>query len=615
MISAEDVVALFNTRRRERGAHIARMVEVQKMYDGDIWIPLPELDENERPAVANLLLQGVNQLGMRLSSVLPDVNFEPLKPGDDDSMQKAHDRRKAEQGWEDMNQLAKKEGRRSRFLVAYGSGPVMVKPVGTGAYHKREMPYWHVINPLAVYPAQTSDPDDIEPMNVIIQRHVTLGWLRKAYPQQAAMIYKGKPDRNGYYPPETKFDLLEYNDEIETVLIVCGAALGRYQYGDFQNGSMPYAVLERTENRAGMCLAVVPGQITISRLMGNFDQIIGMFLAQAKMTAYENIAVRQGIFPEKWVVSHPNAPSSARIVALADGKEGEIGEIENGTILTINTQPGQMASQAIDRLERNQRVQASIPSDWGGESATNIRTAKRGEQISSSAVDPTLGELQSIIAESRVHEIERAIAVEKGWYGKKWTSFYIPRSGEVVTKNYVPDALFESDFCRVKFSMPGVDQASIPIELGQRTQTGMISMKTARGMDPLVEDAEFEDKQVALEGMRMAILKALEAQLSQGGLDLHEVAYMAKLQNAGDKQLEEVVLEAQEWFQNQQAANAAQQPGAAAVQPGLAQQPPPGAPAPGGGGQPPLAQILAQMRQPTQQSAAEQSLGQPAGGQ
>ena len=190
------------------------------------------------------------------------------------------------------------------------------------------------------------------------------------------------------------------------MLIVVGAALGRYQYGDFQNGSMPYALLERTENRAGMCLAVVPGQITISKLMGNFDQIIGMFLAQAKMQAYENIAVRQGIFPEKWVVSHPNAPSSARIVALADGKEGEIGEIENGTILTINTQPGQMATQAIDRLERNQRVQASIPSDWGGESATNIRTAKRGEQISSSAVDPTLGELQTIIAESRVHEIE-----------------------------------------------------------------------------------------------------------------------------------------------------------------------------------------------------------------
>ena len=166
----------------------------------------------------------------------------------------------------------------------------------------------------------------------------------------------------------------------------------------------------------------------------------------------------------------------------------------------------------------------------------------------------------------------RAIAVEKGWYGAKWTSFYIPRSGDIITKDYVPDSLFETDFCRVKFSMPGVDAASIPIELGQRTQTGQISMATSRAMDPLVEDPEFEAKQVALEGMRMAILKALETQLSQGALDLHEVAMMAKLQNAGDKQLEEVVLEAQEWFQKQQAGLAAQQPPPGAP-PGAAQMP------------------------------------------
>ena len=46
-IAVEDVVALFETRRRARGAHIARMVAVQKVYDGDIWLPLPEIDEND----------------------------------------------------------------------------------------------------------------------------------------------------------------------------------------------------------------------------------------------------------------------------------------------------------------------------------------------------------------------------------------------------------------------------------------------------------------------------------------------------------------------------------------------------------------------------------------
>src|ERR1039458_2512691 len=138
MTDPHDIVRLFETRRRNKGGHIAKMVEVQRMYDGDIIIPLPELDEAERPAVANLLLQGVEQLGMRLSSVLPDVSFPPLKPGVDLSEAASRNQRRAEQGWEDMNHLVTKEGRRGRFLVAYGSGPTMIKPVGPGAYQKRK---------------------------------------------------------------------------------------------------------------------------------------------------------------------------------------------------------------------------------------------------------------------------------------------------------------------------------------------------------------------------------------------------------------------------------------------------------------------------------------------
>ena len=87
------------------------------------------------------------------------------------------------------------------------------------------------------------------------------------------------------------------------------------------------------------------------------------------------------------------------------------------------------------------------------------------------------------------------------------------------------------------------------------------------------------------------------------------------LNNGKGLQLEEAIAQAHDMLQKQQAALAAQNappggaPGAESM-PGLAPAPPPGAAAPAGG-PPPLAQVLAGLRQPTQQSPAEQQLGQP----
>lgn len=576
------------------------------MYDGDIMVPLPELDEDERPGVANLLLQGVDQLGMRASGVGPDVIFPPSSPGQTRSIHAARDKRRAVIGWWDMNAKQKKDARRARFLVAYGCAPVMVKPVGSGAYHNRKMPYWHVLDPMSVLPAPTADRDDIEPRDVIVQRQVTLGWLKDRYPAQAARLYKGPAGPRGGHPVDLKFDLLEYNDADETVLVVCGSKSVPRNYKDPGDGVTSVELLERVENKAGVCLAVVPGRITLNHLMGHFDQIIGMFLAQAKMTAYENIAIQKHIFPELWAVSHPNAPTAARIIKVADGKQGLIGEIEGGTIMPITVQPGPMASQAIDRLERAQRVQASIPSDWGGESGSNIRTAKRGQEVMASASDPTLAELQTILAEATEAEVARAIAVEKAYYGNLTVSFHQSRKGKNVGDTFTPNQLFDSDFCIVQYSMPGVDSAGIPIELGQRTQSGILSQDTARRLDPMVDDPEHEASQVEIEGLRRALLAGLEAKAQQGGLDPHEMALIIKLKNGKTpRALEDAVIEAQSQLQQQQADLQSAQPGSAETMPGMGEAPPPGAPAPQQG-PPPLAQLLQGLRGPANVTPAEQ---------
>lgn len=590
---------------------IGRMDETKRLYNGDMVIPLPELDEAEAPAVANLIVQGIDQLGMRLSGVDPDIDFLSTNPGQQTADGNAAKARKAVLAWWDMNGISKKRARQARYLVGYGCAPTMIKPVGASFGDKRRIPRWNILDPLACFPSISGDPDDIEPHDIIVERQQTLAWLRDHYPLQAMALFKGASQ-----PPDKLFTILEYNDENETVLCVVGAPKNIREYVDPANGTAPFALLERTPNRAGICLATVPGRITLDRLSGQFDMLNGMFLARARLQAYSEIAIRKSIFPTLWAVTHPGSPGSVRIVVEADGRQGIIGEVENGTILPINIQPGQMVQQEIDRYERNERVQGSIPSDWGGESATNIRTAKRGEQVASSASDPVLGELQTVLTEAIEAEDRRGIAIAKAYWGNSMTSFYVPRSGVKVADDYRPNDIFVSDMHFVKFSMPGVDAASIPIELMQRAQAGEISMDTARRADPLVEDADHERNMVDLEKLRGATLAALEQGAQSGTVDPHEIAMITQLFNENPTmEIEDALAEVHQRLQAQQAQLPQAPPGSPEAQPGLAPAPPPGAAAPGAGaaaGPPPLAQMLQGLRQPTAQSAPEQQLA-PAG--
>ena len=589
------------------------MQDICRMYNGDVIIPMPEMDESEKPSIANLLAQGVDQLAIRISSRMPDTDFPSIDMTNDRANERAHDARLAVLAWWDMNDLDLKFARSSRHYVGYGSTALLVKPVSANYFDKRKMPHWHVASPLNTFPAPSSDLDCIEPRDVIVLRQQTLAWLQARYPAQAHNLYKGKAAR-----PDTIFDLLEYNDENETVLVVVGQKRGRYDYGDYAQGVSSCELLERYENRAGICLGVMAGRITMDRLQGHFDQIMGMFMTQAQLQAYALIGVRRTIFPEQWVVSHPQAPGEARIVAYADGKQGDIGEIANGTMLTVTPQISQMVGVEIDRMERNTRVGMQLPAEVGGEAGTNIRTAKRGSEVMGSAMDPNIGEAQMVYERLFQAADERAIALAKAEWGNRKVSFYMPKNGKQNGPGqYTPNDVFDSDFHFVKFSMPGVDAAGIPIEIGQRLQTKIMSLQTGREEDPMIEDAQAEGVQVQVEALEGSALAAIEqqAQLPQGAMDIHEIALMIQIRKSHPEWgIAEVIAEAQKQTQEKQAALAAQQPPPGAPpspdqMPGMAQAPPPGAPP--GGPPPGIAQILQQLRTPTNQSGAEQALSAP----
>src|SRR5688572_15632357 len=172
--TAEEIVHLYKQRKQAQQPRHSAMEEVRAAYAGELDIPLPELDRNEKPMVANLIAQGVDQTAMRIVSTMPNVVCPPTRPGFDVHEAAADDRRKALMGFWTMNRLELIQSKRARWLITYASAPVMVRPDP-----RRRVPYWHARDPLSAYPPPG---DELCPTDMIFSFRKTLGWLRKIYP-------------------------------------------------------------------------------------------------------------------------------------------------------------------------------------------------------------------------------------------------------------------------------------------------------------------------------------------------------------------------------------------------------------------------------------------------
>ena len=149
----------------------------------------------------------------------------------------------------------------------------------------------------------------------MVAHEYPLWWLEENYPAQASVLYKGKQSQVNR---DMAFEVLEYNDADETVLVACGATKserGQSAWSsDTEVGSASMALLKRIPNRAEICNMVFPGRIVLDKPIGHFDTMLHLFTSQAKMAAYEELAMFRSIFPDTWIMSHPNAPTKPRIV-------------------------------------------------------------------------------------------------------------------------------------------------------------------------------------------------------------------------------------------------------------------------------------------------------------
>lgn len=558
-----EIAALYHERKKKLGPVNARALDVREQYNGDVVVPLPELDRSEKSAVANLLAQGLDQMSMRSASTEPDPYFAPIRPGFDKHEDAATDRRKAVLGWWDMNRMTIKDQRTYRRFYGYGRSATVIVPD-----FKRGIPSWQQRDPLMTYPAPSSDPDELSPSDCIFTYHQSGRWLKANYPD----AYNAISRRRGYAEnPDELFEIIEYIDAEEIVLGVLGT---KQSYYDSTINGVEMVELIRVPNKAGVCTAVVPGRVTLDRPGGMYDGMLGMHQQQAMLQALSIIATKKGVFKDEWIVAR--AGEIPKIVQMADGLSGKIGLLQGGDIKEMSLDPSYMAPQMIKDLENAQRMEAGIPAQFTGNGPTNSRTGRASDSILAETVNYTIQSAQKILAYARQEENKRAIAVDKGYWGSTAKSFYVPWNGTSARLDYTPSDLWESDEHRVEYSHAGVDENGRTIEVGQLIGMGLISKEAGRRMHPLIKDAEAMEQETVEEALQQAVLAALQQQAQQPGANLADYVKITQYVTQKGMDLLDAVQKVHEEAQQRQAQQTPEgapdvvPPGSPDAQPGLA---------------------------------------------
>lgn len=500
-----EVVQLAEYRLMAMGQDFHRMRTMKNLMYGEIVLPLPELNQTERPAVANLMLQGLDQLSRRTASVEPSMFFPQVGQSGNASATRAQDRLKVVQGWHKDNKMKRILGKRARHFLAYATSPVIIKP---DAHTGR--PRWQVINPLDCLPG-SSNYDDIIPSNAIICSSHTYADLLNEYGPVVRAIAKppGWDWNDDFANMDVEFNVYEYIDDDVDMLVLSGY---RDMNNDANYSGLSAILLAEADNLAHVPWMIMPGRICLDdQLQGHFDQIIGMYQHQAALMALTTIAQRRTVWPREWIIGRPN--ETPEIVSIPEPETGTPGQIEGGDLEVQQLDPSFRVLEIMDRLEEGMRKGAGLPAEFGGLSPTNIRTGRRGAQVMGATIDFTIAEAQDLLADSLVEENKVAMAIDKAYFPKRKTYQIATRSfaGEV---HYTPSDLWETDKHVVDYPIAGADIQNLPIEGGQRLAMGTLSREGFMEIDPLVKDPRAEIQRMDREGIKTAWFGGLQQILS-----------------------------------------------------------------------------------------------------
>ena len=553
MKTVDDILALYKQRSAFYSPLHSKMRTIQSIYNGTMEVPLPDMERSDMPSAPNLLAQGVDQMAGRITSVIPSVTFASARPGQRTADRTASTAARTVTGWWQEDRVPMKLKQRGRHLIAYAMSPVHIR------WNPREnLPTWQVRHPLETFPSTDIIPGKVSPVDCLFAYKRSIGWMRSMGYGDRLYALTGKTDM----PDNGTVQLIEYVGDGMTHLLAAGyktndpyAPINLY---DDVGNAMRGVTLEMFPNMSEDIPVILPMRVTLDTATGQFDNMIGMYYQQAKLMALEVIAVEKGIFPDTYLVSRPGEVGRF-LDGPHDGRTGMVNIIAGGDIRDIQSQPGYLTNPTIDRLERNQRVTAGIPAEFGGESSSNIRTGRRGDAVLSAVIDYPVAEAQEAFAYSLEEENEIAIELAKAWAGDTTKTIYVGTGNSSKPVTYTPNKTFEVTEHVVSYPATGTDLNGLIIGVGQRVGLGIMSKKTAATLDPYIDNPEQEHDQIIAEGLEQALVSGLQQQAASGQIPPLTLAKIMSLVANDKMELAEALNKVTEEAMQEQQAQAAQE--------------------------------------------------------
>lgn len=522
---------IFTTMMARRSADtplIARMLDTRDRYNGDVVVPLRDVDSEPdmKPLAPQVIRNGIEHTAMRANAAEPSIMVPAVNAGRQDSaLRRAQTRRRAlySTWWDSGMSLLR--GRAYRHLAGYGTFAMLVVPDFVNGRARIELR-----DPLTAYPELRSPGDFRAPLNVGFVYGRSPAWIKSRYGQAVL-------DRLGPHPQgDGLWDMVEWIDETAVVLGVLGP-----RSPEGLPASPPQSVrgaeLRRWPNRLGWVPVACPQRITLDRVAGQLEAITGMADWIDKLMALEVLAAERGVFPDMYVLSEDNRAAQITAGEWQDGRTGNMNILENAkNIGQLVTTPGPLTGQIISALERAGQITGGVIPEYGGETASSLRTGRAIDTIGSFSVDPRIKEMQDIMANALSRVINPAILdTEKSyWPSKKFTVFsgWPADPGEV---EYTPSDDFETTNNVVTYAFPGSDISQINVWILQAMGGKLISRKTGRRKHPMIDDAELEDRLVLEEALDDAGIQSVQQQVSAGALPLIDLAFFRQRIRAGDE--------------------------------------------------------------------------------
>lgn len=552
--SWEHIISTMNLRRSADSAVIRRMIAIRDRYNGDLAIPIMSMpDEPEMsPLMPQLVHDGIEGIAMRASGSMPSITCPALRPtlrtASAGSPAFADIRRRALYGSWHENQLELLIRRAYRHLSGYATFAMVVTPDFTKERAKIELR-----DPLTAYP-ELRAPETVDPpRNVGFVYGRSADWVIAHYPEAREYISGPQYGRRHGNPPETLWDVVEWLDESHTVIGILGPRTTDPISGEGSHGSGGME-LRRWENRSGYVPCAIPRRITLDRVAGQMDSIVGVVDWMARLMALDVLAAEKDVFPDVAVIGEDNRMPELAGGEWADGRTGRVNLISGAkAIQVMHTSPGPMTDRVLGALERTGRMSSGATPLYGGDNPNSLRTGRAIDTIGSFSIDPMVAELQAVMSRALERCINPAIMeTEKGyWPTKKFTVFSGQRGDQSVVE-YVPATHFETTANVVTYSFPGTDLSQITVALAQLNGTGMISQHTARTEHPLIDNPDQEEIRITGERLNEALLSGLQQQAAQGAIPPADLARIQTLVSQGTL-LPEAVTKVQREAQERQA--------------------------------------------------------------